>query len=386
MERDEGSGSARPGPTRNSCSEAFTVALNETCDGTSWYTSTKELQLASLEICIACRSYPTVHLKVDDQIPRRLLAIADAPPPKPKRLCWTRVPRLRARHVTWNMPTAAELRTPIFAMTDVEYLEFGMGLKDGLDAVAWPQRLKTIHFHECSPFDQPLELVQWPASLQRITFGADFNQPIERVGFPASLQQLIFLTSYSRFNQSIAGAILPASLQLLALGMAFNQSIEDVVWPASLQQLTFGSTFNQPIEGTVWPDSLQTLVFGCMFNQPVDNVKWPSSLQKLSFGCCESGNIRTIVFSNFNHRIGSCAWPASLRRLTLGHKFKQSLQGLGTWMPNLEVLRLLDFHYVGDISLLRGIEWPKELCHLTVLEGSSLGGVEIPSSVQVLFT
>ncbi|CAN0605789.1 unnamed protein product, partial [Ectocarpus sp. 12 AP-2014] len=166
--------------------------LNETCDGASWYTSTKELQLASLEVCMACRNYPTVHLNVDEQIPRRLLATADAPPPHPKRLCWTRVPRLRARRVTWNMPTAAELRNPIFAMTDVDCLEFGLDFEGSLDAVAWPQRLKTIQFHHESVFNQPLELVQWPASLQKITFGEDFNQPIERVKFPASLQHLIF--------------------------------------------------------------------------------------------------------------------------------------------------------------------------------------------------
>ncbi|CAN0500031.1 unnamed protein product, partial [Ectocarpus sp. 8 AP-2014] len=203
------------GPTRNSCLEALIVALNETCDGTSWYTSTKELQLASLEFCIACRNYQTVHLNVDEQIPRRLLATADAPPPHPKRLCWTRVPRLRARRVTWNMPTAAELRTPIFAMTDVEYLEFGDAFEDRLEAVPWPEHLRTMEFHPDSPFDQPIELVQWPAFLQGLTFGGDFNQLIER----------------------------------------------DVVWPASLQQLTFGNRFDHPIEGTVWPNSLQTLVF-----------------------------------------------------------------------------------------------------------------------------
>ncbi|CAN0304657.1 unnamed protein product, partial [Ectocarpus fasciculatus] len=33
------------GPSRNSCLKAISVALNETCDGKRWYTSTKELQL-----------------------------------------------------------------------------------------------------------------------------------------------------------------------------------------------------------------------------------------------------------------------------------------------------------------------------------------------------
>ncbi|CAN0069951.1 unnamed protein product [Ectocarpus sp. 12 AP-2014] len=96
-----------------------------TCDRKSWYTSTKEQQLASLEFCMACRSYQTIHLTVDAQVSRRLLAAADAPPPRPERLCETRVTRLLARRVKWNMPTAAELRNPIFAIMDVDCLEFG---------------------------------------------------------------------------------------------------------------------------------------------------------------------------------------------------------------------------------------------------------------------
>ncbi|CAN0426918.1 unnamed protein product, partial [Ectocarpus sp. 12 AP-2014] len=97
-----------PVPTRNPCLDALVVALNETCNGNSWYTSTEELQLASLEFCIACRNCPTVHLKVEAHTPRRLLAATDSPPPHPKRLFQTRVPRLRACRVTWNMVTAAE--------------------------------------------------------------------------------------------------------------------------------------------------------------------------------------------------------------------------------------------------------------------------------------
>ncbi|CAM9816795.1 unnamed protein product, partial [Ectocarpus fasciculatus] len=98
--------SSTRGPTSDLCLKALMVALSETCDGNSWYTSTKELQLASLEFCTTCRNYPTLHLTVDAHTPRRLLAAADAPSPHPKRLCGTRVPRLRARSVTWDMPTA----------------------------------------------------------------------------------------------------------------------------------------------------------------------------------------------------------------------------------------------------------------------------------------
>ncbi|CBN78196.1 expressed unknown protein [Ectocarpus siliculosus] len=92
-----------------------------------------------------------------------------------------------------------------------------------------------------------------------------------------------------------------------------------------------------------------------------------------------------IMRSEFNQRIGRSAWPPSLRRLTLGHKFRQSLQGLGTWMPNLESLRLLEWYVdLQNDSLLRRIEWPKGLLQLTVFKESSLEDVGIPAPVEVL--
>ncbi|CAN0454191.1 unnamed protein product [Ectocarpus sp. 12 AP-2014] len=408
MEGDAGSGSARPGPNYTSCLNVLTIALNETCDGKSWYTSTKELQLASLEFCIACRSYQTLHLNVDAKTPRRLLAAADTPPPHPKRLRGTRLPSLRARSVTWNMPTEAKLRDPIFAMTDIDHLEFGRWFRGSLEAVAWPRRLKTIDMR-VSLFNKPIDLVEWPASLQRIGFSDSFNQPIERAQFPGSLRQLIFY-GWSSFNQPIAGSVLPTSMQELALGAEFNQPIEDIVWPLSLrklylgfkfnqpiervvfpsalQEFTVGGEFNQPIESVRWPDSLQILVFGMDFNRPIDNVRWPASLQEITFACYDDHvDDQVDVYADFNQSIGSSVWPASLRQLTLGENFKQSLLGLGTWMPNLEAFRLLDhINYSGtQNSLLRGIEWPKGLNQLTVFKDSNLDGVVIPPTVQVVY-
>ncbi|CAM9776552.1 unnamed protein product [Ectocarpus sp. 12 AP-2014] len=411
MERDAGSGSASPGPTCSGCLDAFVVALNATCDGKSWYTSTKELQLASLEFCMACRNYRTLHLKVDEHIPRRLLATTDALPPHPKRLCWTRVPLLRARSVTWNMPTAAEMRKPVFAMTEVDRMEFGNTFEGSFEAVAWPPRLKLIKFgfwsrfnqpiagvvlpsslkqlHLGASFNQPIENVVWPPFLDELTFGQDFNQPIEQAKFPASLTHLIFDGS-SFFDQPIEQVAWPTSLRQLTFGVGFNQPIERAIFAASLQRLTFGQQFDQPIERAVWPDSLQRLVFGENFNQPVDTVRWPALLQELTFGTCEDQEDgRMVMRSEFNQHLGSSRWPASLRRLTVGGTFRQSLQGLGTWMPNLEVLRALDWeddgwgHPSHGDSLLREILWPNGLRELTVFKKSSLDGVVIPSTVQV---
>ncbi|CAN0164408.1 unnamed protein product [Ectocarpus fasciculatus] len=459
MEGDyPGSGSAVPGPIRNSFVNALIVALNqiEMCDGGSWYTSTKELLLVSLEVCMACRTHQTMHLTIDPNIPRRLLAAADASPPYPKRVGDARVPRLKARRVTWNMPTAELWTNPIFALTDVDSLKFGSAFEGSLDAVAWPRRLKKIEFRISSKFNQPIDMVDWPHSLQTLEFGLKFNQPIKRVQFPTSLKRLVF---DSGFDQQIDGGFLPSSLQELALGEDFNQPIEDVawplslrelcfgrffnqpiervrfpsslqqlrftpfcqfnqpiegvlwpsslkelifeveagfnqpiervVWPASLQQLTLRGAFDQPIEGVQWPDSLQGLLFGACFNQPIDDVKWPSSMHELTFGgCCtdEVHDEEDMIFmsSSFNQPIGSSVWPTSLRRLTLGESFRQSLQGLGTWMPNLEAFRLFE-HVPDGNSLLRGIEWPKGLRQLTVCDGICLDGVVFPPSVEVVY-
>ncbi|CAM9476686.1 unnamed protein product [Ectocarpus fasciculatus] len=308
------------------------------------------------------------------------------------------------------MPTAAEMEKPVFAMMDMDSLVFGRAFEGSLEAVAWPRRLKTIEMPN-SPFNKPIDLVQWPASLQRVRFGNRFNQPIagNRVEFPASLVQLI--VGSSCFDQPIAGVLLPTSLQELDLGEEFNQPIEDMVWPPSLRKLNLGFEFNQPIqrvvlpsslqeftvmgkfnhpiEGVSWPDSLQRLILGSEFNQPIDNVRWPASLQDITFASYEKHfwyNTVT-VYAAFNQSIGSSVWPESLRRLTLAETFEQSLQGLGSWMPNLEALRLLDHHnYKGtQNSILRGIEWPKGLRELTVFKDSNLDGVVIPSTVQVIY-
>lgn len=108
--------------------EALMVALSQTHDQESWYTSTKELQLASLQCCHACRSVTTLALVVDDSVPCRLLAAADPPPPNRKRPCSSRVPRLRVRGVLWDSPSAAELTRSIYAVADATEMRFGRKL------------------------------------------------------------------------------------------------------------------------------------------------------------------------------------------------------------------------------------------------------------------
>ncbi|CAE8609672.1 unnamed protein product [Polarella glacialis] len=51
------------------------------------------------------------------------------------------------------------------------------------------------------------------------------------------------------FNQSLEGVSLPASLQTLTFGRHFNQSLKGDWLPASLQALRFGYKFNQSLQG-----------------------------------------------------------------------------------------------------------------------------------------
>ncbi|CAN0043982.1 unnamed protein product, partial [Scytosiphon promiscuus] len=392
-----------PDPAHSSCLGAFGVALSQTCDGKEWYASTRELQLASLQFCAACRGATTLTLRVDRDIPRRLLAAADAPPPNRKKLCRTRVPRLRARRVVWDLPTAAELRTSVYAVAEAREMHFSRKFVESLEGVVWPRCLRILEVHSGAlSSDLSMAGVVWPGSLQRLTFGGRFNQPMEEVVFPASLVEVSFgfyfnrsieriswpaglrrlkflfdfnqpiravtwpdsmtqLTLGSTFNRPIHGVKWPASLLQLTFGYYFDKPIEGVVWPATLQRLTFGRHFDRPIEGAAWPDSLRQLTFGEGFDQPIGLVRWPASLEDLHIGTLSGFFMRVPgvrMLSDFNHPIGGARWPASLRRLTLGGDFLCSCQRLKSWMPNLEHLTLLPQDRSAYPSLLGGVEWP----------------------------
>lgn len=406
--------SAYPTPSRSSlCLDAFTVALNQACDRQEWYTSTTELQLASLSFCVACRNVTTLRLIIDDYILPRLMIAADELLPHPGEPGWTRVPRLRARSVLWNRQLSVELVEPLYSLADVEMFEFGRGFEDdfegvvwpcrlrllktgynfdwGITRVTWPQSLRKITFGDC--FNQSLWSLSWPPSLLEIKFGADFNQPSWNFSWPPSLEQITFGAGFSQhihdapwppalqklifgecFNGITEGVAWPASLGQLTFGFCFNQPVELVTWPASLRQLEFGPDFNQSIASVVWPAGLQRLEFGDSFNQPVSQVVWPASLQELSLGCV------SLRDEGFNQAIDKAVWPPSLRRLKLGSSFKQSLHGLGTWMPNLAELKLL----VEDLSVLIGVEWPKFLQQLKIRPSArNRDGTTMPPTVEV---
>lgn len=132
--------------------------------------------------------------------------------------------------------------------------------------------------------------------------------------------------------------------------------------PATL----IGFSFNRPIEGVAWPESLRKLEFGSHFNQPIAQVKWSASLQDLSIGDDEPFQ---------------CEGFPLRRLMRLGTGFRQSLRGLGAWMPHLEDLTLL---VVENYSIVVGIEWPKNLKRIKIFQHGASSGIVVPPTVELV--
>lgn len=382
------------------------MAVNQAFDMRQWYTSTKHLQVACWQLCEVCRRANTLHLRVGYGFPTSLLAGMDGVNANPQGgVVASRVPRVRARGVTWVLPSADLLSNPFDAIAEVEELRFCDAFDGSLRIQAWPHRLRTMEFGVGSRFNQPIVGVVWPVLLQVLKFGCSFNQPIEQVVWPNCLQQLTFWQNFNQpiervqwpsalqhltlgwdFNQPVGGVTWPASLQVLTFRNAFDQPIESVVWPASLQEMNFGAYFNRPIEGVTWPSSLRRLVFKGKFNQPIEGVIWPPLLQELTPGGGFNQPIKDVMWSTalqqltfgllFNQPIQGTVWPTSLQILTFGFSFNQPIDNV-TWPMSLRQLTFgRSFNHRID-----GATWPRSLEELTFGENfdQPIEGMEWPS-------
>lgn len=387
------------------------IALGETTNG-NWYLSTLQLQLASFEVCVACRRLRTLRVTVDRRMPLSLwgdddVVQDDAKAPKRRRL-----PSLRAYAVSWKMPDgmlapvlmeAALLREVTWMQVtgvnckhlDAEnaavsllkgsilkpasaighsprsYFKAISALFDTGVAVntvqyvcskSWPPALRQLSLGCLRQ-----ERINWavlPSSLQRLAVGGYFNQPLEFASWPVSLKHL---TLGGCFNQPMAEALLPSHLLKLTLGNNFNQSIVNVAWPRSLLQLTLGDAFDQPIDDVVWPDSLLKLRFGSYFNQEIMNVAWPESLRGLIFGHHFDKQIIDVMWpdclnrlefgQDFNQPIAEVVWPIALRSLVFGMEFDQSVEDVD-WPASLRWPVLNDT--IGA-EQAKWIDWPPTL-------------------------
>ncbi|CAM9905362.1 unnamed protein product, partial [Ectocarpus sp. 4 AP-2014] len=213
------------------CLEALMVALDLACDGEKWYTSTQQLQLASLDLCKACRGVPTLALSVKRSTPEYLWAEAARGPrgrltgekKPPAARTRTRVPSFGPRRVMWKLP-AFELRlSPKELWANVQCLLF-------------------TGYHK----DEVYDSFSWPTGLKRFDLGYRFFGSIERVAWPATLERL-------------------------NLGPHFNQSVQNVVWPESLQEICFGVKFCYNLDAVKWPASMRRVYLTGHHQKPV----WP---------------------------------------------------------------------------------------------------------------
>ncbi len=359
------------GPISTRLLEAFRIVLKDTGDRRHWIASTKQLQLASFELCKECRDFPTLHLRVDEDTPRALLGAADAPDPNPGDAPGEggsprSLPRVRARGVTWKLASTVRLSRPLYALAKAEVMVFGWVFDDGPGAIVWPRRLTSAIFG--TRIYEAIDTVAWSASLQRIAFGYDFNQSINGISWPSSLREL----SLGGFDQDIEGAQWPASLKTLKFGLFFNQPVAGVRFPASLRQLIFGRNFNHGVVGLAWPAHLQSVEFGERFNKPVGGIQWPSSLTSVTFG------------SNFNQKIAEAGWPASMKRLALGRHFNLSIDAIGTWIPGLTELCML-VQREKYSHPLADVQWPKGLQTLRLDQSWQRVGVAVAQGCEVVY-
>ncbi|CAN0441595.1 unnamed protein product, partial [Ectocarpus sp. 12 AP-2014] len=151
-----------------------------------------------------------MRVRVNDQTPRSFWSPRKQQA-RPSATISSRVPLVRALHLTWALPMETLLRKAAVELWT---------LSESLELQRW----------------QCVALGSVVIGMTEPVLNPDFDMPMYNVSFPVHLRHLV-------------------------LGIGFNQPIAGVVWPTSLQQLSFGQDFNSPIAGVVWPSSLQHLSF-----------------------------------------------------------------------------------------------------------------------------
>lgn len=235
----------------------------------------KQLQLVSLQFCLACRASGAFHVIVN----HRTLPWLQAESPGSavtKKAKSTRVPRMRPGKATWNLQGLFLVSLGDLC-SNVVCLAFGNRFNEPLDNVVWPRTLRRLELGDY--FNKSIDAVSF-SPVQELSFGDDFSRPVADVAWPASLQKLTFGLY---FNEPIRQVSWPRNLQELELGYCFNQPLDNVRWPTSLQRLKFGREFYQPIR-VAWPASLRELTIGGGFGFPIEGIEWPPSFQKLTVG------------------------------------------------------------------------------------------------------
>ncbi|CAN0451090.1 unnamed protein product [Ectocarpus sp. 12 AP-2014] len=203
----------------------------------------------------------------------------------------SRVPLVRAVGIIWQLPALELLEASFGWPRGVKELHFGAKFDQKVDAVEFPETLEALTFGYW--FNESLGpgRIRWPPALKRLKFGAAWNRNLvgAKDTWPASLEVVRFGTSFDKPLRGGGGIGLPPRLREVHLGGVFNQPLDGVEWPVSLEKLTLSEYFNQSLrygngDGVVFPKGLREVVFGGRFNQAMDDVVWPERLRTLTFG------------------------------------------------------------------------------------------------------
>lgn len=247
--------------------------------------STRELEIACLDMCLVVRNLATSHVVVKQGTPHHSWLRYQHEAFLKERAS-SLVSALRAWSITWDQP-------PAFISEGSKFIhEQRSCLVSALRRLLRPCQYQTVTM-----------IAWWPESLRLTTFGASFNHSISTIAWPTYLEQLVFGHA---FNQPVQGVEWLDSLESLTFGDSCNKTLDLFVWPVSLTRLTLGVSFNLPIDRVVWTLPLQCLSVGHLFNQPIQRVAWPASLWHLTFA------------SGFKYPIDAARRPASLMNLKFG--------------------------------------------------------------------
>lgn len=180
--------------------EAGLLFVLHTIGGGRWYTSTKRLQEASIQVCTAVRRVPRAKLVVRDDtppVPIPPVVLANETHPEIHvSTHGTRVPRILAHSVEWDLLSAVVLSRYMSALADVKDMMFSERYDDRVQGVTWPDSVVSLEFG--AYFDQAIDGVQWPAFLEDIKFGSLFNHALGGATWPSTLERIVVSADFDR--------------------------------------------------------------------------------------------------------------------------------------------------------------------------------------------
>lgn len=211
---------------------ALTIAIGQASKG-RWYVGTLELQLASFDICIACRDVPTLRVIVGEHTPLSLWGGVDSIGESCQTPVMRQVPNLRAASLVWKMPLDVLVRVLSESVL--------------LRGVRWMRLRGMSERHSSEP---------------TVCRGDDWLPLGSQLGHSAR--------SYFEAMRSLDGGKDHA--------VNATQTSPGVSQPATVEKLLLACTLTGTADCVVFPTSLESLILDCSFNQVTETVAWPLSL------------------------------------------------------------------------------------------------------------